>query len=179
MPLTVENHEPNTTVFAKDGQRITWAAKGHPGDTQRVPNTFAEDVDFINSVEMGILKVTGGPAEVLQALQFETEANQSLRATAAAKSMEDVIDRKADRDIIEQACIGPNVPGRDGDCGRPVLVRSKTANETAPLCEQHQHLSTQFYLVEAGSRGEGATETRAGVVRREWKRVEITAPTRG
>lgn len=176
-PLRVQNLEPNTTVFAKqingDPLRVQWAAKGHSGDTQRVPLALVEDIEFLNSLEAGVLKVVSGPADVLADLQFETEQVRAERAEAEANS-KSVIDRKQDRDIMGATCIGPAPAGRNGECNRSIIQSAKQQGEIPPLCEQHIHLATNFYLAEAGSRGENATEDRDGVVRRNWRPVTVT-----
>lgn len=176
-PLRVQNQEGNRTVFAKviDGNsiRIVFEPRGHQGDTQRVPVSVAEDIDFINSLEVGVLKVVGGPPEVVEALQFETEQVRQEREQQATQSM-DVIDRRQDKDIVGVQCIGPAPEGRSGECGRSLIQSAKQSAETPPLCNAHAHLAPKFYLVQAGSKGEGATETRDGVVRREWRQVSLT-----
>lgn len=176
-PLRVKNLEPNTTVFAKqingDPLRVQWAAAGHPGDTQRVPLALCEDIEFLNSLENGVLEVVSGPEDVLAELKFETEQVRAERAEAQANS-QTVIDRKQDRDIMGAVCIGPAPQGRSGECGRALIQSAKQQGEVPPLCEQHIHLATNFYLAEAGSRGENATEDRDGVVRREWRPVTVT-----
>lgn len=181
MTLRVQNHEPNTTVFAKpvkgDPVRITWGAKGSPDDTQRVPDSLADDVDFLNTLERGALKVIDGPEELVKRLQYETarfaedRKAQQERATAS-------IERTQDKDMVGEKCIGPGPEGRDAKCGRAVLIKHSQLSEVPPLCEQHEHLAPRFLLHEEGSRGEGATETRAGVVRREWREATLTSPAR-
>ena len=174
--LTVKNREPNATVFSKqvngDPLRVTFAAAGHEGDTQRVPVALAEDIDFLNALENGVLEVTGGPQDLVEALQFETERARKAREAEASKVSE-VLDRRQDRDILGQTCIGPAPTGREGSCNRPLIQSAKQQGEVPPLCSQHIHLAPNFYLAEAGSKGEGATETRDGVVRREWRQVEV------
>lgn len=176
MPLTVKNQEPNTTVFAKDMNgsplRITWGASGQHNDTQRVPDSFAEDIDFLNSLEQGILVVTDGPQHLLDALKFETSKVRALREDSAKRAM-DSLDRAQDRDILSVQCIGPAAAGRSGRCDRPLLVKSSAKDAAPPLCDLHRHLSDRYYLSEFGSAGEGATESTAGVVRHEWRELAL------
>lgn len=183
-PLVVQNMEGNMSVFAKtlDGDptfRVTFAANGHRGDTQRMPVSIANDMEFLNSLERGILKVVGGPTDLVEALQFETEQVRSEREAADARDTE-MLDRRQDRDIVGLKCVGPAPKGREGTCGRSLIMGAKEQAERPPLCDEHAALSTQFYLAEAGSRGQigEATETRDAVVRREWKPVTMTAPQR-
>lgn len=183
-PLRVKNMEPNTSVFAKtlNGDptfRVTFAAKGHEGDTQRMPVAIAQDTEFLNSLERGVLKVVGGPKEIVEALQFETDQVRAEREAAAAKNTE-MLDRRQDRDYVGLRCIGPAPAGREGTCGRSLIMGAKQQAENPPLCKEHEGLRTQFYLAEAGSRGQigEATESRDAIVRREWKPVQMTAPQR-
>jgi hypothetical protein len=175
--LRVRNNEPNKTVFAKviDGNmvKIDFSAKGHPGDEQRVPLSVADDTDFLNSLEMGTLEVIDGPEDVIETLQFETEQVRRERAEANSRYTE-VLDRSQDRDIVGTTCIGPAPTGRTGKCGRSLIQQASQAKEQPPLCDQHAHLSPHFFLAESGSRGEDATETRDGIVRREWREVKMT-----
>lgn len=176
-PLRVQNLEPNMSVFAKqvngDPLRITFAANGHAGDTQRVPIAVAQDIDFLNSLESGVLKVVDGPEELVASLQFETERLLAEKKQAAAKATES-LDRRQDRDIVGSTCIGPAPAGRTGECGRALIQSAKQQAEQPPLCSEHASLAPTFYLAEAGSKGENATETRDGVVRREWRQVTVT-----
>lgn len=179
-PLRVQNLESNMSVFAKtvNGDptfRVTFQANGHPGDTQRVPIDLANDIDFLNALEAGVLKVLDGPQEVVEALQFETEQIASDRKADQVRATE-VLDRRQDRDMVGAKCLGPKGAGRTGTCDRP-LVRS-AKSDTPPLCQDHLHLAPTFHLVETGSKGEGATETRDGVVRREWRQATMTEPQR-
>jgi hypothetical protein len=177
-PLKVQNLEPNVAVFAKmvNGDptfRVIFQPNGHVGDTQRMPVSLAEDIEFLNSLERGTLKVVGGPQELVEALQFETEALRAERAEAAARQTE-ILDRQQDRDIIGAKCIGPAPAGRSGTCDRSLIQSAKTSADTPPLCSQHKELAPTFYLAESGSRGRGATDSSDGVIRREWKPITLT-----
>lgn len=176
-PLRVRNLEPNMSVFAKqingDPLRITFAASGHNGDTQRMPLAVAQDIDFLNSLEAGVLEVVDGPEELVESLRFETERQRAERAEAATKATE-TLDRRQDRDMVGVTCIGPAPAGREGTCGRALVQSAKQRTEQPPLCSEHASLAPTFYLAEAGSKGEDATETRDGVVRREWRQVTMT-----
>lgn len=176
MPLSVRNNESNTAVFAKvvggDSVRITWTPKGTADDTQRVPNSLAEDIDFLNSLERGVLEVVDGPKEIVEALQFETTKQREDRKRREEQAVAS-LDRRQDRDMIGSTCIGPAPAGRQGECGRAVLIANKNLSEVPPLCKEHEHLAPNYFLHEEGSRGEGATSTRDGVIRREWRQAEI------
>src|SRR4051794_33065757 len=123
MPLLVRNRESNATVFGKiiggENIRVLWGASGTPDDTQRVPNSFAEDVDFLNSLDKGILEVIEAPADIKESLQRETEslaAERERRALAASE----MVDRQADKSMTAETCKGPAPRGRSGQCGRQV-----------------------------------------------------------
>lgn len=186
MPLIVQNTEPNVTVFAKGGISLIWKPAGDPmgDDTLRVPDSLADDVDFLATLDKGILVVTGGTdPEVMKKIEASSEfgrrtADYQARQQAAAAGVESTIDRRQDRDIMQMTCIAPANRGQ-GECGNPVLVAAAKRGDEPPLCGQHKSLASQFYLVQGGSAGEGATENKPGAVSRVWKRVEMTAPVRG
>ncbi len=186
VPLRVRNNEPNKTVFTKqvngDPLKIIFGANGQADDTQRVPLALAEDIDFLNSLEQGCLTVVGGPPDVVEYLQQERSQIRSERQAAEKRRIESSMDRHQEKDMIGTACVGPAPVGRKGTCDRPVIQSATQAGQAPPLCPQHEPMSTQFHLVEVGSKGEaesGASETSAGVVRREWKQAVITDRQRG
>lgn len=174
--LTVRNLEPNATVFSKqingDPFRVQFAAAGYPGDEQRVPAALADDIDFVNSLERGIFEVIEGEESLVKALQFQTAKAREARESEQQRYAS-VLDRRQERDMLGATCVGPAPVGRDGACGRPLIQSASQQGEQPPLCTQHQHLSNEFFLAEAGSKGEGATPDRDGVVRREWRRAEL------
>ena len=182
MPLSVRNSVANTVVFAKnvggDPVKVIWGPKGEPNDTQRVPNSLSEDIDFLNTLEQGTLEVLDGPPELVATLQFETEKAREMRAAADARSMNSLA-RRQERDMMQATCIGPGPSGRTTECGRTLLIAAKNLQTVPPLCEQHSHLSPQFFLSEEGSRGEGATHSRDGEIRREWRSVQMMPKATG
>lgn len=171
MPLLVRNTERNATVFSKQGNSIVWAAAGDPmgNDLQRVPDALKDDVDFLNSLERGILVIEDATdTAVMEQIQRQSTVFQARREQAASH-VEETIDRRQDRDITQVACIGPHPNGRGGECGAPVLQRAAMAGEVPPLCSRHESLAPQYYLAESGSPGENATEKTAGKVSKQWK----------
>lgn len=185
MPLTVQNHAPNQTLFALPGQQpIVWAAEGDPmsEDIQRVPDDLAKDIAFLRSLDQGLLSVVDGDdPDVLASLQRSSTAYAQRQADNAAKA-EAMLDRKQDRDMIGTPCIGPDQRGNPESCGATVLQRASQINGAdpqPPLCDRHKGLAPQFYLTTEGSKGEGATESRAGIVQRTWRQAQMTAPARG
>jgi hypothetical protein len=173
--LTVRNLMPNATVFSKtiggDMVKVEFKAAGYPGDEQRVPTSLANDIDFVNSLERGIIEVVSGPPGYVEALRFETQNAREARVAEEARHSE-MLDRRQERDIVGATCIGPAPQGRTGECGVALIQSASTVSDTPPLCTQHKTLSNEYFLAEAGSRGEGATETTDGVVRREWRRAQ-------
>lgn len=186
-PLKVQNNEPNKTVFTKqvngDPLKIIFGAKGQHDAVQRVPLALAEDIDFLNALEQGVLTVVDGPADVVDYLRNEREAIREERQAEERQKATSVLDRsEQDRAIVGVACVGPAPAGRSGECNRPVLQKAAQAGQAPPLCPEHEHMADQFHLVETGSKGDkalGASETSAGVVRREWRRAVITERVRG
>lgn len=183
MPLMVQNNGASTTLFALPGGRqpIIWAPSGSPNgeDVQRVPDDLAKDIEFLRALDHGVLTVVDGDdPDVLVSLQ-RSSSQYAERQARAREASEALLDRRQDRDIVGEACIGPDSRGNDGKCGNQVLMRASERNETPPLCNIHKGLAPQFYLTQEGSKGEGASETRAGEITRTWKRVTMTAPARG
>lgn len=177
MPLLVRNSERNATVFSKNGVSIIWAASGDPmgGDLQRVPDDLQNDVDFLNSVERGILIVEDATdSSVLEKIRSQSAAFLTRRDQAAT-SVASTLDRRQDRDITQVSCIGPALNGRGGVCGADVLQRAAASGDIPPLCSRHESLAPNFYLAESGSAGENATERIAGKVSKQWKQI---APVR-
>lgn len=175
-PLRVKNMEPNKTVFAKviDGNsiKIEWMPKDHPGDTERVPLVLIEDIDFLKSLESGVLKVVAGPPDVMEHLAFETQQVRAEREEERQR-MEAGMDRSQDKDVLGLTCIGPAPAGRDGECGKMVIQSATLAAKQPPLCPGHEDLAPHYYLSEVGSKGEGATESSDGVIRREWRKSTL------
>lgn len=182
MPLLVQNNASNVTIFSKGDTTIIWSPEGDPmgGDLQRCPDSYADDIDFLKSLDVGLLKViSADKPEMMERLERQSQQYQE-RTQAAEARQEAVMDRKADRDIIAVTCIGPNTNGRGLElCGAAVLVKAAAKGEVPPLCPRHQSLAPRFYSVPTGSKGEGATENSPGKVSTTWKQAEMTAPTRG
>jgi hypothetical protein len=109
---------------------------------------------------------------VVEFLTRETDAVRQQRADEQAKATS-MLDHRQERDIVGVTCIGPAPAGRTGECGVPLIQSAKVSAEQPPLCGNHAHLAPKFFLAEAGSKGEGATENRDGVVRREWRTAEM------
>lgn len=185
MPLLVRNHASDTTLFAKKGQpTVQWAPAGDlmGDDVQRCPAEWVEDIDFLNSVDRGLLSIIeeGSTPEAVAQIKAHRGSFQAEHDAAKAK-IEGSLDRRQDRDLLGVECIGPAESGRAGlTCGEPVLVRAKAKDEVPPLCPKHESLAPNFYLVQQGSKGEGedAANGRDGKITKVWKRTEMTSPQR-
>jgi hypothetical protein len=182
-PLRVRNNENNVTVFTKqvngDPLKVIFGAAGTATAEQRVPLALAEDIDFLNALEQGVLTVISGPPEVVAALQSEADLARAERQRQQEASALSMVDRAQDKDMLGVTCIGPASTGRSGHCGRPLIMSAKQSGSVPPLCPEHESLAPTFHLVETGSKGEeasGASESSAGIVRREWKQAVMTAP---
>lgn len=180
-PLRVRNNEKNVTIFTKsvggDLLKVVFTAAGTSGAEQRVPLALAEDIDFLNALEQGVLTVIDGPRAIVEALQSEADAARKQHMLEQERAALKMVDRAQDRDIVGVTCVGPAPVGRSGSCGRQLLQSAKVQGEEPPLCPEHEHLAPMFHLVETGGKGyeeSGASETSAGVVRREWKQAVIT-----
>lgn len=173
--LLVRNREPNPTIFADGDVRVIWQRNGDEfgDDIQRVPESLMENPDFLRSVDVGTLEVleTSSP-EVMEQIKASGEAYKARREQAAAEATSS-LERRQDNDIVGLVCIGPDQRGNQGQCGAQVLMRSAKKNEIPPLCPRHQSLAPLFTLTESGSKGEGATPSRAGTVSREWRQAQV------
>lgn len=171
MPMLVRNAAPNATVFAKTGVSILWGASGDPSgsDLQRVPDALKDDVDFIQSVERGLLVIEdGSDPEVLASIAAQSQVFKAHQERAA-QNVAATLDRRQDRDLVSVDCIGPGTPGRSATCGQPVLQRSAQMGDAPPLCQRHQGLAANYYLAEEGSVGEG--DERGGKITKQWKQI--------
>lgn len=159
MPLLVRNNEPNSTVFDMGSRLLRWAPAGDVmgDDVQRVPDSLAEDVDFIRSVERGVLAVEEGSPELLEKLAASSRSYGDRARRAEAAQQESVLDRRQDRDLVQSGC---------AECGAQVIQRAAERDQVAPLCNRHKDLRNQFSLEESGSVGDGG-------VRREWRRARV------
>jgi hypothetical protein len=174
MPLLlVRNEETGPTVFAKTVEglgsvRIVWGPKGTAEEVQRVSDKLLEDADFLTSMDRGTLVVedTGDPEVAAKLAAFQASARDAReraeQRTAAS------IDRRQQRDLVGETCVGPNrSAGREALCGTAVIRSAKEMDETPPLCPRHQGLINEFVLVEAGSKGDERDP-----LRKVWKRVQ-------
>lgn len=172
MPLRVRNCEPNMTVFAKsvDGNivNVRWGPKGTGDDTMRVPDSLVEDIDFLASLESGTLEVVDAPESIREKVTFETNQFRADRIASELRQAE-VLDRRQERDILGNTCVGPAPAGRTGACNRQVLQSAKAAKEQPPLCRDHAHLAERYFLVENGGKGE-ADEAEMSLA---WKPVRV------
>lgn len=177
-PLRVRNNEPNMTVFTKtvagDALRLSLAPSGQPGDTVRFPLALAEDIDFLNALDQGVISVVDGPPEVVAALQTNTEEIRAERQEDERRRIGLTMDRSQDNDMIGMSCIGPAGGNRQGKCGRPLIQKAAQTGKVPPLCTTHEHMAPLFSLREVGSRGDaetGASQSTAGIVRQEWRQA--------
>ena len=167
MPLLVRNTEPNATIYAKDGIVIRWGLAGdiNGEDVQRVPDSVADDVDFLRSIDRGILVVEDdSDPEIAEKISQQTAAFK-VRRVAAQQATDEALERRQDKDLVQVECVGPSRGGKV--CGKPVLVRSAQRNTVPPLCDGHKHYAAQYVASETGSEGEGGKKV-------VWARVQVT-----
>lgn len=188
MPMRVQNHEKNTTVFAKmvDGNlvRIVFKPEGVDGDIQRVPDSFADDIDFLNAIDQGVISVVDGPPAIIEKINAEKSRSAVDRQESQARqqaAVEATMDRSADNSMLGFECIAPKDGRPDLRCSETVVMKRTEVNDKPPLCPKHIMQADTFYLVEQGSKGyeaSGASETSAGVIRREWKQAAMNPVAR-
>lgn len=176
MPLMVENHESNRTVFSKSisgsVQTFVWEAQGTPGDLQRVPDALADDVDFLNALDQGCLSLVDGTnPEVVDRIRADAQVVKDRRVQSEER-LASKVDRQSSRDILGTQCLGPDLRGT-GQCDQTVLISAKSKDEEPPLCQRHKALTNQFALTEQGSRGD-----QSNPLRKVWVRAEFDAPVR-
>ena len=166
MPLLVRNNEPNATIYARDGIVIRWGVAGDPNgeDVQRVPDSLAEDVDFLRSLDRGILSIDESTDDEIAAKIASQTATFQARRAKAAQATQDSLERRQDKDMVQVACVATTRGGKA--CDKPVLVRNAQRDAAPPLCDGHKHLSSQFIANETGSEGEGGKKT-------AWVRVRV------
>ena len=178
MPLLVRNTSNSPAVFSKKDVTVTWAISGDPMglDLQRVPDILADDVDFLNSIDRGLLTIESGSDQAIVD-KIAAQARVVVRSdnAAAAAAHEAIMDRRQDRDLISIPCVGPALNGRGGDCDQSVLVRSANRGDVPPLCSHHVSLAPQFYLVYSCSKAEGAAGNKAAPVPHVRTRPALTA----
>ncbi len=101
--LLVRNMEKGPTVFSDLGENIhlEWQGRGdnEGRDVQRVPDKLMENVDFLRTVDRGILKIERPTPEVEAKLKEQAEAVKAQREASAAAIM-DTIDHQAEESIV-------------------------------------------------------------------------------
>lgn len=172
MPVMVRNRMPGPTVLTmKDHDPVILESIGDPmgGDVQRVPDSAAEDVNFLKALDAGVISIDEAPAAVQESLQRQRASFESRRAavTAAAQNS---IDRHANNDFMQAECIGPSPTGR-GTCGTGVPVRESARSSKPPLCQAHESLAAQYVLIEQID----APLSEDGKTPSKWSRVGMAA----
>lgn len=162
MPLLVRNMAEGPTVFSDLSKNIAieWQGAGNPDgeDLQQVPDSLAEDVNFLKTIQRGVLVIEEAPDALMEAIAKQTAAYER-RSSVATANAKDAIDQQAHNDIITVPCIGPNNRGT-GECGEPVPVREKTKNDHPPLCERHKPLASSFVMEETDKFVDGKAQVR-------------------
>jgi hypothetical protein len=157
--LLVENKENGPTVWGEHA----WAPKGDPNgdDVLRLPDTLLDDPSFLQALASGHLTVIDPPPEVeerMAAMRIgDRSAGRRGRAADATASVMATIDRRHDRDLVAQTCLGPGPRGVPGGCEAQVIRRG-TEQDGPPLCGSHRHLADQFVQIQ-GAAGQAPTWT--------------------
>lgn len=170
-PLTVRNLEPNATIFTKriNGEMVMFrlGAAGTTQDTDRVPGHLANDLDFLRSVEIGVIELVDAPESVINRLRFKNgSTSRQARAAAVEESIEATMDRSTTRDRIGTLCHGPNARGVMGECGRLILQTVEGHQKAPALCNEHKDLVSQFVRVQT-------KDEDSGVTHHEWKHQPV------
>ena len=176
MPLMeLANCENGPTTFVDDtGKCHVLGPRGSTTfpDTLRVSTDLLEDAGMLRALESGSVEVVEPSQDVTERLSFlrlpERRAAVEVLRERARTAVEQVMDRKRDRDLLGATCIGPADAGRAGQCGAQVIQRSDESGQVPPLCSAHRHLVSLYVATEKGSRGSPDDPRRT-----EWVKIAI------
>jgi hypothetical protein len=144
--IFVRNNAAGPTVFSKAdvAWKGMWAPAGDSSgrDLLRVPSYLLDDPDFLDSVDRHVLEIE--------------DADDPA-----------VADRRQQRELTGEECVGPGQRGRDAQCGQSVIRPAGERRDRPPLCAVHEGLWQEFALVETGSAGDPANPKREVWVRRD------------
>lgn len=147
--LLVKNNETGPTVFSDLGEnvQIEWQGKGDAAgrDLQRVPDKLMENVDFRRTLDRGILEVVESTPEMEAKIKEQSDANRAQRDARDA-SIEDVMDRTTDREIVSA----------EVDEKGKVVTQKNEAREPQPQ-EAQEAPSSQFSVVQMDESGQPIT----------------------
>lgn len=174
MPLMeLANRENGPTAFTDDSGKSY--ILGPPGgtaypETVRVSTEMLEDAGLLSALESGSIQVVNPSDEVAETLSHlrldERRQTVLARRSEAAQAVELIMDRKRNRDMVGNTCIGPKGVGRSGACGASIIQSSQEVGQVPPLCQAHQHLALMFVATERGSRG-----SKDDPLRTEWIKI--------
>jgi hypothetical protein len=140
---------PTTFLHEHDGMKTPyeWFGAGDVDerDILEVPEAMATNPHFRKAVARGILKVEEGDEDVIASVNRAGEKWQQ-RQLARRNEIEAQMDRQEDRSMVVVPCMGPGARG--STCGASVFEREATKGSRPPLCQAHQHLTTNFVQVE-------------------------------
>lgn len=154
MPVIMaRNNQAGPTVLSSDPKGthyVEWQGKGDPngGDIQPIPEEIQNTVQFQRCVRRGIFTILNEDSEsqgvIDEAMRRQQEA-WDFRQGATAATAAEVIDQKANNDIVALSCVGPSTRGDASTrCGADVNVRDNVKDERPPLCDLHADLAPQY-----------------------------------
>jgi hypothetical protein len=140
---------PTTFLFEHNGMKTPyeWFGAGDVDerDILEVPEEMATNPHFRKAVARGILKIEDGDEDVMASVA-RAGLRWQERQTARRTEIESQFDRQEDKSMVVIPCLGPGPRG--STCGASVFEREATKGAKPPLCQAHQHLSTNFVQVE-------------------------------
>lgn len=171
MPLMlVRNAERGPNIWAKkDRDTIIWGPAGTANDTRRVPDWLLEDPDFLEACDAGSLVIEQASAEIdARMAEFSTWSKE--RRAQREQDATAMLDRRQDRQILAETCVGPGPNGRTTGCTATVQRPAKEKDQTPPLCPQHTGLVNEYVLDVEGSAEHGDDGTPAAS---RWTRFSL------
>jgi hypothetical protein len=169
--IFVRNNAAGPTVFSKPD--VAWKGMWSPAgdasgrDLLRVPSSLLDDPDFLDSVDRGVLEIEDADNPVVADYLDRHRAMNARMAASQQARHEAVMDRRQQRELTGEECVGPGQRGRDAQCGQSVIRTAAESKDRPPLCATHSNLWQEYALVEAGSAGDPADPKRQVWVRRD------------
>ena len=157
-PVLIRNTKLGPTVFQdEEGHQVTWQGRDDPmgEDIQPIPQAFLQSSEFLRSLSRGTFVLESASDDVTEALAGHLDspalrkqaANWASKQASEKVSAIEVVDHKANADIVTVKCLGPATRGT-GTCDVEIPVKEKGKNEHVPLCGQHEALAPQYVQTE-------------------------------
>lgn len=130
MTMLVKNNQGGPTVFADIPNNISieWQGAGDKSgnDVQYVPDSLAENVNFIKALRLGLLSVEDSSPEITAKLNAQVEAFR-LNRERQKKNSQEAMDRKAESPIktVVITETGKVLDGKPEETELPVIIEKR------------------------------------------------------